>query len=231
MPGLLSDPASEVVPTDDGPLIRRGAPERRCIVTREVRSPADMIRFVVGPDDQVVPDLRRKLPGRGAWVSADRVLVTRAAEKGLFSKAFRRKVASDPSLATRVDGLLAEDALGALGLARRAGRLVLGFSKVADLIRKQGAAVVLTASDAAEDGRGKLEALRRAASPDTPNWSLFTAEQMSLAFGAGNVIHAALQHGHESEAIVSRLERLARFRGLETSDDQKDTAPMAPPAA
>ncbi len=214
------------LPVDDGPepagRAARRDPERRCIVGRTSQPRASLIRFVVDPDGVVIPDLKARLPGRGAWVTAERGLVDAAVRRKLFARAFRRSVTVPDDLASSVDRLLAQDALGVLGLARRAGRLVLGATKVAELVKSGRAAAVLTASDAAADGRDRMTALRRAAAPDLPAWSLFTSAEMSLAFGGGNVIHAALQSGHETRSAVDRLARLAAFRGPDT--DTADTA-------
>src|SRR6476469_2225779 len=103
--------------------------ERRAIETREVRDEAGLIRFVAGPDGAVVPDLARKLPGRGLWVAADRASVETAAKKGLFARAAKAKLSASPDLADQVEQLLRTRLLSALGLARKAGELVNGFEK------------------------------------------------------------------------------------------------------
>ena len=104
--------------------------DRTCIVTRRTGTADDLIRFVVGPDGSVVPDIRRKLPGRGCWVAAERVHVERAAAKGAFARAFKREVTVPENLGALVDALLSASARGALGLARKAGSVALGAAKI-----------------------------------------------------------------------------------------------------
>src|SRR6059058_3780735 len=108
--------------------------ERRDIVTGEVMDEARLIRFVAGPDGQAVPDLARKLPGRGMWVAADRASVETAAKKGLFSRAAKAKLSAAPDLADQVESLLRRRLLSGLGLARRGGDLTSGFEKVSSAI-------------------------------------------------------------------------------------------------
>jgi predicted RNA-binding protein YlxR (DUF448 family) len=152
--------------------------ERTCIVTRRAGEADSLIRFVRGPDGSVVPDLKRNLPGRGCWVTADRVHVDRAAAKKLFSRALKADVTVAPDLGETVDGLIARAALGALGLVRKAGSIVLGAVKVEDAVRKGTALVVLHANEASEDGVRRIASARRATvhagGPDVPAYKLFS---------------------------------------------------------
>src|SRR5262249_10826346 len=130
--------------------------ERRDIVTGTVMDEARLVRFVAGPDGQVVPDLARKLPGRGLWVAADRGSVETAAKKGLFARAAKAKVTAPQDLADQVESLLKRRLLSGLGLARRAGELTSGFEKVSAALDAGKAAWLIEASDGASDGRRKL---------------------------------------------------------------------------
>ena len=120
--------------------------ERRDIVTGEVMDEARLIRFVAGPDGAVVPDLARKLPGRGLWVAADRASIDAAAKKGLFARAAKAKVNAPAGLADQVEILLKRRLLAGLGLAKRAGDLTSGFEKVASAITSGKAAWLIEAS-------------------------------------------------------------------------------------
>ena len=141
---------------------REAATERTCIVTRQAMSPDAMIRFVAAPDGSAAPDIRRKLPGRGAWVTANRDSVVKAVRGRRLQKALELSAPVDPALADRVEDLLRDAAISALSMSRRAGVAVTGFVKVADAIAKGTALAVLTATDAGKDGRGKIEsAVRR----------------------------------------------------------------------
>ena len=130
--------------------------ERTCIVTRKSGAPDDLIRFVVGPDSALVPDLKRNLPGRGCWVTADRLHVERAAAKKLFARALKAEVQVPADLGDMVDRLLARAALGSLGLARKAGAVALGAGKVEAAVRSGEALAVLHAAEASADGVRKI---------------------------------------------------------------------------
>jgi predicted RNA-binding protein YlxR (DUF448 family) len=195
--------------------------DRTCIVTRQTREPDALLRFVAGPDGSVVPDIRRKLPGRGCWVTADRDHVERAAGKNLFARALKAGVAVPPGLGQMVDDLLSSAALGALGLARKAGAVALGAAKVDGAVRAGKAAAVLHAEEASEDGERKLAQARRATrlagGPDIPAFKLFSEAELSLALGATNVIHAAVLASEAGRAALKRVAALDRYRaGIET---------------
>jgi predicted RNA-binding protein YlxR (DUF448 family) len=191
--------------------------ERTCIVTRKAGGADGLIRFVRGPDGSVVPDLKRNLPGRGCWVTADRAHVDRAAAKKLFARAFKSEVTVGPDLGELVDNLFARAALGALGLARKAGAIVLGAVKVEDAVRKGAALVVLHANEASEDGVRRIASARRATvhagGPVIPAYKLFSEADLGLAFGGTNVIHAAVLAGGAGRSALKRVVALDRFRG------------------
>ncbi len=191
--------------------------DRTCIVTRRTADPEALIRFVVGPDGSVVPDLKRNLPGRGCWVTADRTHIEKAAAKKLFSRAFKRDVSVPADLGGMVDALLARAALGALGLARKAGAVALGAAKVEATVRAGKALAVLHAQEAAEDGCRKIAQACRATAalggPDTAVYKLFAEAELGLALGGTNVIHAALLAGDAGKAALKRMVALDRYRG------------------
>ena len=188
--------------------------QRRDLVSGQVMEEARLIRFVAGPDGVVVPDLARKLPGRGLWVAADRVSVETAARKGGFSRSAKAKLSAPADLADQVDRLLAKRVLDGLGLARRAGDLTSGFEKALAAIAAGKAAWMIEANDGAEDGRRKLlQASRRV--PRAPRLTgLFTADELSLALGLGNVIHLVFLAGRGAERWTTEVERLSGFRPL-----------------
>ena len=195
---------------------KKAAEERRCIVTGEVGPKNGLIRFVIGPDKTVVPDLGERLPGRGIWVSARREAVETAIRKGLFSRAAREKVEASETLADEVERLLAKRASDALGLARKAGRLVMGFEKVLAAIGKGEVALLIEARDASDDGARKLAgALKSRAraeeKPDVPILRPLFAAEMGLALGRANVVHAALTQGSMKEKVSGDLARLESY--------------------
>lgn len=188
--------------------------ERRDIVSGQVMDEDRLIRFVAGPDGAVVPDLARKLPGRGLWVAADRASVEAAAKKNAFSRSAKAKLAVPADLAGQVEALLRRRVLEGLGLARRAGDLISGFEKVSAAVGAGRARWLIEASDGAADGRRKLlAAVRRSPSPPEI-LGAYTAEELGLALGLENVIHTAFLAGRAAERWTLDVRRLSGFRPL-----------------
>ena len=191
--------------------------DRTCIVTRRESEPDELIRFVVGPDASIVPDIKRNLPGRGCWVTADRIHVEKAAGKGFFARAFKKEVTVPPDLGGMVDVVLAKSALGALGLARKAGAVALGATKVEASVRSGAALLVMHAAEASEDGLRKITQARRATAyaggPRIAAYKLFSEAELGLALGGTNVIHAAVLGGDAGKAVAKRMIALDRYRG------------------
>lgn len=192
--------------------------ERRDIVSGEVMPEERLVRFVAGPDGSVVPDLARKLPGRGLWVEAKRETIQTAAKRGGFSRAAKTTLTAGPDLADRVEQLLRTRLIAGLGLARRAGDLILGFEKVAAAVSAGKAAWLIEAADGADDGRRKmLQVVRRAqgAGLSAPRLiGLFGSEELGLALGLGNVIHLAFLAGRGAERWTLDVERMSGFSPL-----------------
>lgn len=208
-------PERDLAREDDGASDTETGPERTCIVTRAKGSPQDMIRFVVGPDQTVVPDIRQKLPGRGVWVTARADKVAEAVKRQAFARGFKAKVATSATLADELDLLLRQDCLQFLSLVNKAGLAVAGFTKVEAAIEAGRIAGLLHAAEAGTDGVRKLgQALRRRFGEDRlpPQIKLFAGEQLDLALGRTNVIHAALLAGAASEAFVTRCRRAMAYR-------------------
>lgn len=198
--------------------LAEAARERRDIVSGEVREEARLIRFVVGPEGLVVPDLARKLPGRGLWVAADRASVETAARKGLFARAAKAKVQAPADLADQVENLFRRRLLSALGLARKSGDLTSGFEKVSSAIVSGKAAWLVEARDGAADGRRKLLAQARKQPKPPQVFGLFTAEELGLALGGENVIHTAFLAGRAAERWAEDARRLEGFSPLLPED-------------
>ena len=190
------------------------SPQRRCIVTGEVRDRGVLLRLVVGPDGEIVPDVEARLPGRGLWLTPRRDIVATAAAKGLFAKAARRRVVLPSDLAGEVEQLLRARCLALLGLARRAGQLRTGFEKVREDLKAGRAGLLLAARDGAPDGRQKLAALLG----DRVPVALFDSEELSLALGRERVVHAVVAEG----GIAQQLRRdLDRLQGMQAADSSR----------
>src|SRR3954464_12627354 len=146
---------------DDGPRTHKSATTRMCAVTREVRPVDELIRFVVSPQGEIVPDLKRKLPGRGLWVSASRRTVAEAVRRNHFSRGFKRDTPAATPLPADTEALLVRGATEALAMVAKAGQVVSGFSKVEGALREGQAQALIHASDGAADGIRKLDAIVR----------------------------------------------------------------------
>ena len=187
---------------------------RRCALTRERLPKQDLIRFVLAPNGEIVPDLKERLPGRGVWVTATHDRVAEAAKRNVFARALKTPVMVPAGLADRIDRLLVEGALGALALANKAGEVVFGNAKVEEAIGGAKVAALIHASDAAEDGCRKLDGRFRASTRGAMHAPirLFGADELGLASGKTNVIHAALIQGGAAAKFLAGASRAERYR-------------------
>ncbi|WP_035871969.1 RNA-binding protein [Cucumibacter marinus] len=192
---------------------KRGEIERQCCVTRQSLPAADMVRFAVGPDGSLAPDIDNRAGGRGAWVTLDQARVDEAVRRNAFARALKSPVSVPSDLANLTRARLEQRLLGALGLARKAGQLVMGAAKTEAAIAAGTVLALITASDARPDGRRKILAvMQRAGRIDhTPHIESFSSDRLGLALGGENVIHAALIDGAAAKTAVDRYHRLARY--------------------
>ncbi|MDP8917554.1 MAG: RNA-binding protein [Pseudomonadota bacterium] len=204
----------------------RHEPERTCIVTREAKAPAELIRFVLGPDLQVVPDLKHKLPGRGVWITARSNLVEEAAKRRLFSRAFKTEAKAPETLAKDIERLLRDDLRQGLSLANKAGTVITGFHKVESAITDKPIVALIHAAEAADDGRRKLaNQLRKrldGAISGFPVVQDLSNDELDLALGRSHVIHAALVAGAGSDGFLNRWHRYRTFCGLDADQTGLD---------
>jgi predicted RNA-binding protein YlxR (DUF448 family) len=202
---------------DTGPRDARGASERTCVVTRAVKPVDELIRFVIAPDGAVVADLKRRLPGRGVWVTATRAAIDEAVKRKAFSRGFKREARAAADLGAQVEWLLERAALDALGIAHKAGRVRTGFAKTEAALADASVAAVLQASDGSADGARKIAAAVMARQMagiggEIPILAAFTTAQLDLALGRSNVVHAALLAGPASNGFLARCQSLERYR-------------------
>ena len=203
-----SDPGRRGGMTRGGRVKDREDPERRCIVTGETGPKSGLVRFVVGPEGQVVPDVLGRLPGRGLYVTADHTAILRAAQKGLFARAARAPVTVSEGLADLVEAQLARRVVDLIAMARKAGEAVTGYEKVKDWLTSGRAAVLVQAADGSERGRGKLR-------PPTGEGALIaclSARELGLSFARDRAIHGALAAGGLTTRVVEEAARLAGMR-------------------
>lgn len=190
-----------------------------CAVTRQVAGIDDLIRFVVSPAGEPIPDLKRKLPGRGLWISLSHAAVTEAARRNVFAKSFKRDVKVSKTLADDVERLMVRSVAEALAMAAKAGQVVSGFSKVEGAIEGRQAIALIHATDGAPDGIRKLNARLAAMTRENsvesghlPVVSVLTTDELDLALGRANVVHAALLAGSAGKTFLARCQTLTRFR-------------------
>jgi uncharacterized protein len=187
---------------------REDGPERRCIVSGDSGPTPGLIRFVVGPGAEIVPDLAERLPGRGLWLTSTREAVQAALKKRAFSRAARASVAAPDDLADRLEALLAARMIDAVALSRKAGLAVTGFEKVKARLKQGSVGAVLEARDGSPQGRAKLRPLAGAA----PVVDCLDSGELGLAFGRDFVIHAALDAGGATDRVLRDSKRLSGFR-------------------
>lgn len=180
-----------------------------------------MLRFVLDPDHVVTPDLKGNLPGRGVWITAKRKDIDLAVKKALFSRGFKQPVKTDEALGSRLDGLLETSVLQSLSLAQKSGLVVVGLDKVLDIVAKAKIKGLFFASDGSAGSiakvTSKLQYNDRAADIEI-NQSL-RSEQLDLAFGRTNVIHAALRVGGITQLCLKNARRLERFRATDCDEN------------
>jgi predicted RNA-binding protein YlxR (DUF448 family) len=215
---------------DSGPRTAKPGTARMCALTRQVRPVDELIRFVVAPTGEVVADLKRKLPGRGLWISASKSVLTEALKRGTFAKGFKREVRLSPDFAADTERLMAAGVVEALAMAAKAGRVVAGFAKVESALKRLEAVALIHASDGAADGIRKLNGLIHALLTlsdgipgEFPVLTALASAELDLALGRSNVIHAALLAGPAGRTFLSRCHALARFRANAPGDTAKRT--------
>jgi len=207
--------------TDRGPREGRRGTERLCALTREVRPIDELIRFVVGPDGVIVPDLKRRLPGRGVWITARRAALDEAVKRNAFARSLKREVKATSGLGSQVERQLENAALDALGIAHKAGRVAIGFGRTETaLAAVPPVAAILSASDGSPEGARKIAAAaarrQMGENPaEIPVIAAFTSAQLDLALGRSNVVHAALLAGPASNGFLARCQSLERFRTVD----------------
>jgi len=203
--------------------------QRHCALTRTLKPVDDMVRFVIGPGSHTVPDIKRKLPGRGLWITGTRAAIEQAVNGNVFARAFKQNVRVAADLAAVTERLLEQSALDALAIAGKAAQAIGGFAKVEAAIGRDDLVALIHAGDAGVDGKRKLDAALQRKMPENAGGiaviELFAGAQLDLALNRSNVVHAALLAGPVSETFLARAKRLARFR---TGDSPELVSAVAP---
>jgi predicted RNA-binding protein YlxR (DUF448 family) len=214
---------AQTATTDDSGRRDRAATVRLCAATRAQHPVEDLVRFVLGPDGNIVPDLARRLPGRGVWVEARQSVLAEAVRRKVFARSLKQAVTVPGDLPAQVDRLMARRLAEAISLANKAGLLVAGFAKVEELIGQGRAAVLIQAADGAADGTARLarkfEALVGTERAALAIVAELPGEQLDLAIGRSNVVHAAASGGGAAQRILEEARRLRRYR---SGDPQRE---------
>lgn len=192
----------------DRTLERLDGLDRKCIATGEARPREGMIRFVAGPEGEVVADLAEKLPGRGVWVTATRAALEKAVGKRLFARGLKTRIDAPADLPDTVERLLTRRLTDSVAMARKAGAAVCGFERVRDTLAGGRVSLLFAASDGAEGGKSKLRGLAE----NAKTCALLSSGELGLAFGRESVIHAALLEGGVTKRVLREAARLEGFR-------------------
>ena len=206
------------------------APQRTCALTRETLPAEALLRFVVSPSGEVVPDVKHKLPGRGLWITATSAALEEAVARNVFARGFKREVRIPADLPAQTERLLERAALDALAIAGKSGNVAAGFAKVEAALAHDDVVALIHAADAAGDGKRKLAAALRRETGEKPGEIAiieeFSGSQLDLALNRPNVIHAALLAGAVSGTFLARATRLTRYRTGQSPDAVRTIAPM-----
>ena len=222
---MLARPQDDTL--DAGPGRSVPGAERFCAATGTVKPASDMIRFVLTPEGALIADLKRRLPGRGMWITATRKALEKAIANKAFARTFKRDLHVAPDLVEMTERLLERAALDALAIAHKTGRVAIGFGKVESALSDHEAVALLHAADAAPDGVRKLTGRMRRSGENDEEIAVierFTSAQLDLALGRSNVVHAALLAGRASDTFLARARLLERFRTGEPGGREPDAA-------
>jgi uncharacterized protein len=214
--------ALDVVSPEPGPEPETG-PLRRCIVTRERGPKAGMVRFVVGPDATLVPDLAGRLPGRGMWLSARADVLETALARGAFARAARSPVKVSADLPAKLRAGLEVRITELLGLARRAGQAISGFEKAREWVRSGRAALVVQACDGSPEERGRFLSGAAGLAVRTP----LTAAALGAVFGRERAVHVTIAPGNLATALADECERLAGLSGVAADGERSGRSRQA----
>jgi hypothetical protein len=200
---------------EDADADEEKGPFRRCIVTRERHLAETMIRFVVGPDRMVVPDLKAGLPGRGMWLSARRDVLETALARKAFARAARAEVLVPAEMPAIIEAALKRRVIDVLGLTRRAGQAVCGFSKAREWLAADRAALIVQALDGSVDERARLLSGRT-----VPVIAPLPAQELGQIFGRDHAVHVAVSAGRLATMLLTETERLGGISRTRTKADQ-----------
>ena len=180
---------------------------RKCILSGEISDKAGLLRFTLTPDNQVIPDFKKKLPGKGMYVKNSKQALSTAVAKNLFSKAAKRPVKVDAGLVELTENLLRKKGLDTISLARKAGVLLTGMEKVLEAIKKDKVAFVLEAKGAGDDGHKRI----LGAAKNLEIFNLYDVEELDKALDKVNTVHIAFLKSEMAKTVYNEFSRFAGF--------------------
>lgn len=189
---------------------------RKCIVTGEIKDKSQLLRFVHTPDNQIVPDLNKKLPGKGIYVSASYCVLEQAIEKNLFAKVLKKNVKANKELLQTVEKVLHKSALNAISLARKSGDVVIGLDKVLEALKCENVSFLLVATDADGDGLKKLQGKQGM----LPMYRLFSVEELDTVLNRVNTVYLAFLKAGMSKMVQDNFEKLSEFLKDKNNGDE-----------
>lgn len=180
---------------------------RKCIVSKEVKEKENLLRFVADNEGRIIPDFKKKLQGKGVYVSNSKKALMEAVDKNLFAKALKLKVRAGTDLIDMVENILKKSGLEAVSLSKKAGVLVTGFEKVKEALKKDKIAFVLEAKDAGDDGHNKIVSLAK----NLELFDLYSVEELDKVLGKTNTVHAAFMKSDAAKMVYAKLHKLKTF--------------------
>lgn len=187
--------------------MKKDAEIRKCIVCGEVMEKDNLLRFIAAPDGRIIPDFKKKLPGKGVYVSNSKTSLEKAVSKNLFSKALKKNVKTDSDLTELVEHLIKKNGLDLISLSRKAGILITGFEKVSDSLRKGKVTLVLEAKDAGLDGHNKIMSLAK----NIEVFNIYDIEELDQALGKVNTVHVAFEKSEMAKIVYNELKKIEKF--------------------
>ena len=180
---------------------------RKCIASGEILNKKDLLRFVILEDNTVVPDFKKKLPGKGIYVKNAKSLLEKAIKNNLFGKQLKKSAKASHELVTQVETILFKQALNSISLARKAGVMISGMDKVKEALKKNNVAFLLEAQNAGTDGHNKIMSLAQ----NLEVFNLFKIEELDKELAKDNTVHLAFIKSTMSNSVRETFVRLISF--------------------
>ncbi|MBE6463077.1 MAG: DUF448 domain-containing protein [Alphaproteobacteria bacterium] len=188
---------------------------RKCIVDGITKPTSELLRFVM-IGNTLYPDFNKKLPGKGIYVTNNRISLETALAKKLFNKVTRHNLKIDDDFVNIVENIIKTQALNSLNIARKAGALVAGFEKVKEEIKKNKVEFIIEALDAGKDGKEKIAFLAKS----VEIFNLFSIDELDITLNKENTVHIAILKSDTSRMVYNNLKKYENFLSLNGDSNQ-----------